>query len=137
MKSNILEASLDEKLFPQKTDPKIIKLETEDNINMKGFKKVPRSLNRTLISCNSQERVDNPKLLPRVSMEKRKSEELSVNTQSLECKICFNDHADVILYTCGHSGLCYKCSLKLWHKSSVCHICRQEIEKILKIDLSQ
>lgn len=38
---------------------------------------------------------------------------------------------------CGHGGLCYECGLQLLKKGNdtqKCHLCREYIEQILKID---
>ncbi len=45
--------------------------------------------------------------------------------------------ADAVLMPCGHGGTCYGCSLQFFKKGGDlqrCHLCREYIEQILKID---
>lgn len=37
---------------------------------------------------------------------------------------------------CGHGGICYACSIALWKESSLCYLCRKEINQILQVDLN-
>ena len=34
---------------------------------------------------------------------------------------------------CGHAGLCYDCAIKLLETKKICHICRKDIQSIIKI----
>jgi predicted amidophosphoribosyltransferase len=37
---------------------------------------------------------------------------------------------------CGHGGICYECGKHLIAEGQACHLCREEISYVLKMDLS-
>ena len=69
--------------------------------------------------------------------------DLEANPSSLssvilkECVVCMSGVADGVLMPCGHSGICYDCAIQMLQKeeSQVCHLCRENIEQILKVDM--
>jgi hypothetical protein len=60
-----------------------------------------------------------------------------------ECVVCMSASADGVLMPCGHSGICYECALQMLMKdanngadnNAACHLCRENIEQILKVDI--
>ena len=45
--------------------------------------------------------------------------------------------ADGVIMPCGHGGLCYECAIQFLKKGGDmqrCHLCREYIEQVLKID---
>jgi len=49
------------------------------------------------------------------------------------CTICFDSIPNGVYMDCGHGGVCYECALETWKKSENCILCRQKINKVLKI----
>ncbi|CAD8136209.1 unnamed protein product [Paramecium octaurelia] len=50
-----------------------------------------------------------------------------------KCQICFDVEPNIVLLPCQHGGLCEKCIIKWLEKQKNCYICRQQIEKYLRI----
>ena len=62
---------------------------------------------------------------------------MSISLNSKECCICFDNKPDAVIMECGHGGLCYECGKHLIsNEGRMCHLCREEISYILKMDLS-
>ncbi len=60
-----------------------------------------------------------------------------------DCVVCMSDTAaDGVIMPCGHGGICYDCALQMLKKnaeedeSQVCHLCREPIEQVLKVDMN-
>ncbi|CAG9310228.1 unnamed protein product [Blepharisma stoltei] len=51
------------------------------------------------------------------------------------CVMCCENLCNAVLMDCGHGGLCYECSLKLWKNQGICHMCRNEINQVLQIEI--
>ena len=47
--------------------------------------------------------------------------------------MCCERSCNAVVMECGHSGICYECSLSIWKSSGVCHMCRLPISQILQI----
>lgn len=54
---------------------------------------------------------------------------------SKACVMCCENSCNAVLMECGHGGLCYDCSLKLWKAQGICHMCRNEISQVLQIEV--
>ena len=50
------------------------------------------------------------------------------------CTICLDAEANAVLMTCGHGAICFECGLTLLSSSCECHLCRQPVIQVLKID---
>lgn len=51
------------------------------------------------------------------------------------CYICIERPQNAVFLKCGHGGVCYECALESWKKTDKCLICRQSVEKIVKVDI--
>jgi hypothetical protein len=61
----------------------------------------------------------------------------SVSLTQKDCCICFDSKPDAVIMECGHGGICYECGKQLIAADPrVCHLCREGISYILKMDLS-
>eukprot|EP00347_Sterkiella_histriomuscorum_P000429 403375897 len=59
--------------------------------------------------------------------------------QLKECLICMSSISDAVIMPCGHGGVCYECAQQILQKgvdSQKCHLCREYIEQVLKIDVN-
>ena len=62
---------------------------------------------------------------------------MSMSFTTKECCICFDQKPDAVIMDCGHGGICYECGKHLLASDPhVCHLCREEISYVLKMDLS-
>lgn len=62
---------------------------------------------------------------------------LSISLNQKECCICFDSKPDAVIMECGHGGICYECGKHLLATDpNVCHLCREDISYVLKMDLS-
>lgn len=53
-----------------------------------------------------------------------------------DCCICFDCNPDAVIMECGHGGICYECGKQiLAGQIRVCHLCREDITYIIKMDL--
>ncbi|CAK72769.1 unnamed protein product (macronuclear) [Paramecium tetraurelia] len=50
-----------------------------------------------------------------------------------KCQICYDVEPNIVLLPCQHGGLCEECIIKWLEKQKNCYICRQKIEKYLRI----
>ena len=56
-----------------------------------------------------------------------------------ECMLCLTDVSNCVLMDCGHSNICFNCTMRLAVKNRalgkppLCHLCRNEITYALKI----
>lgn len=53
------------------------------------------------------------------------------------CEICLDKICDAVIMECGHGGICYECSLKMWKSVGFCYLCRGSISQVLQIEMSQ
>ena len=51
------------------------------------------------------------------------------------CVICYDAKIDAVLIGCGHSSLCFSCSVDCYRNTKECPLCRAEIEQILQVDM--
>ena len=59
-------------------------------------------------------------------------------TDHRACQLCCEKNSDIVFQPCGHSGICFDCFLvMIEHHNVQCFYCRQDIEKIYKIDISK
>ena len=62
---------------------------------------------------------------------------MSVSLMQKDCCICFDQKPDAVIMECGHGGICYDCGRHLLvTEPHVCHLCREDIVYVLKMDLS-
>ena len=47
-----------------------------------------------------------------------------------KCNICFSNEGEVMLYPCGHSGMCKPCISDLIKENDKCPLCREPIDKV-------
>lgn len=60
---------------------------------------------------------------------------MSVSLAQIECCICMDSKPDAVIMECGHGGICYECGKHIIANEGVCHLCRNDIQYILKMDL--
>lgn len=53
------------------------------------------------------------------------------------CCVCVNNVPDGAFLPCGHGGLCYTCALDLVREQDECYMCREIIQRILKISINK
>lgn len=53
------------------------------------------------------------------------------------CTICFSNDSNCIIFSCRHSGVCKDCAVDMLKKAPVCPFCRQSIEKVCVVKLSE
>eukprot|EP01015_Nassula_variabilis_P027453 TRINITY_DN5629_c0_g1_i1.p1 TRINITY_DN5629_c0_g1~~TRINITY_DN5629_c0_g1_i1.p1 ORF type:complete len:113 (-),score=33.88 TRINITY_DN5629_c0_g1_i1:10-348(-) len=51
------------------------------------------------------------------------------------CLVCYDSEPNAVLLNCGHGGICFECAQEVCMKRNECHLCRNPIAQILKIDL--
>lgn len=49
------------------------------------------------------------------------------------CMLCLERKSDAVIMDCGHSKICFFCAFKMYRTQHLCHLCRQEITKVIKI----
>eukprot|EP00088_Acartia_fossae_P037244 TRINITY_DN3840_c0_g1_i2.p1 TRINITY_DN3840_c0_g1~~TRINITY_DN3840_c0_g1_i2.p1 ORF type:complete len:584 (-),score=123.24 TRINITY_DN3840_c0_g1_i2:374-2125(-) len=82
---------------------------------------------------------DIPAAAPSSSAGESSSSTNNRNTDSRngtdECKICYENIVDCVLYACGHMCLCYECALQQWkgRGGGICPMCRNYIQDVIKI----
>lgn len=59
----------------------------------------------------------------------------NTNFANKSCSMCCDNPCNAVLMECGHGGICYECSLKLWKSKGSCHMCREQISQVLQIDV--
>ncbi|XP_026570928.1 E3 ubiquitin-protein ligase NEURL3, partial [Pseudonaja textilis] len=52
-----------------------------------------------------------------------------------DCMVCFASEASTMMFPCHHTGFCSVCSVKIFKASGRCPLCREKVEKILRISL--
>ncbi|XP_078310199.1 E3 ubiquitin-protein ligase TRIM69-like isoform X3 [Crassostrea virginica] len=65
------------------------------------------------------------------SRTRRESEVAASQNDDLKCKVCMDKTADFVILMCGHY-VCDSCGQRLKSNDSLCHICRQPIQDIIK-----
>lgn len=55
--------------------------------------------------------------------------EVSIETNSICCKICLKENAETMFIPCGHVISCVQCAVTFDH----CALCRQPLEKIMRV----
>lgn len=53
-----------------------------------------------------------------------------------QCYICYYEAPNAVIATCGHGGICVDCAIASVKARGQCMECRQQVQAILKIDLS-
>ena len=76
--------------------------------------------------------IDVRKNLPHCQPPMLKKGESVVSSENL-CTICYDTAPNAVFMDCGHGGICYECALESWKKNDNCILCRQRINKVLKI----
>ncbi|OMJ74874.1 hypothetical protein SteCoe_26127 [Stentor coeruleus] len=76
----------------------------------------------------------NQKIQPQESEEEEEKGKNKSISSIKDCLICYSNECDSVLIPCGHGGICNDCSIKLLESGKDCHICRNSIEKVLKIN---
>ena len=54
-------------------------------------------------------------------------EDSSNLSETKMCFICFSEESNVVIFHCGHGGLCTKCAIDLWKTKNKCYLCRKVI----------
>ena len=49
------------------------------------------------------------------------------------CRICFDNGIDCVIYQCGHMCCCYVCALQMQEYNYCCPMCRQIIADVIKV----
>ncbi|XP_078310189.1 uncharacterized protein LOC144618312 [Crassostrea virginica] len=65
------------------------------------------------------------------SRTRRESEVATSQNDDSKCKVCLDNTADCVILRCGHF-VCDSCGQRLKSNDSLCHICRQPIQDIIK-----
>ncbi|XP_054854081.1 E3 ubiquitin-protein ligase NEURL3 [Eublepharis macularius] len=55
------------------------------------------------------------------------------NSIGKECVVCLYRKANTIMLPCCHTNFCFSCSTRILYSSSDCPLCRQKVEKILRV----
>jgi len=55
--------------------------------------------------------------------------ELQKVEEGVECKVCYEDRIDTVVFPCSHQALCSKCTVGM----KFCPICRTQITEIIKV----
>ncbi len=50
--------------------------------------------------------------------------------------ICEMQPRDAVYMECGHGGICHNCALSNWKATRVCHLCREPISQVLKVEIT-
>ena len=50
------------------------------------------------------------------------------------CIVCFDDKQDAVYLNCGHGGVCYGCAKEILKVKGECHLCRNPIKRLLKVE---
>jgi len=67
----------------------------------------------------------------------RHDSKMSISLAQRECCICFDQKPDAVIMECGHGGICYECGNHLLATDPhACHLCRESINYVLKMDLT-
>lgn len=53
--------------------------------------------------------------------------------EGVKCIICCKEAPDSVFMQCGHGGICFECGQEI-RKKQECHMCRQRIKGLLKVD---
>ncbi|CAD8138965.1 unnamed protein product [Paramecium octaurelia] len=62
----------------------------------------------------------------------------SVSLSSINaCCICFDNEPNSLFMQCGHGGVCYNCAIDLWKNKAECYLCRNKIDRVLKIKMTE
>jgi Zinc finger, C3HC4 type (RING finger) len=52
------------------------------------------------------------------------------------CMLCLERKSDAVIMDCGHSKICFFCAFKMYRTQNLCHLCRQDISKVIKVKRS-
>lgn len=55
--------------------------------------------------------------------------------QAQNCTVCLDKVANAVLMDCGHGAICFDCGLVLLNTTCECHLCRQPIVQVVKVDV--
>ncbi|XP_077161680.1 E3 ubiquitin-protein ligase NEURL3 [Paroedura picta] len=55
------------------------------------------------------------------------------NSIGKECAVCLCHKANTVMLPCCHANFCFCCSTRILYSSSHCPLCRQKVEKILRV----
>lgn len=61
------------------------------------------------------------------------SEAKDKKIEAEKCLTCMDKYSNALILNCGHGGTCYDCAYKLSIEVGTCHICRGEIDKVVRI----
>lgn len=50
------------------------------------------------------------------------------------CRVCLDAEANAVLMDCGHGAICFDCGLTLLKTTCECHLCRQPLIQLLRIE---
>lgn len=49
------------------------------------------------------------------------------------CMLCLERKSDAVILDCGHSKICFFCAFKMYRTQNACHLCRQDISRVIKV----
>ena len=47
--------------------------------------------------------------------------------------LCLEKKSNAVILDCGHANICFLCAFKLYRTQQLCHLCRQPIKKVIKV----
>ncbi|CAD8094601.1 unnamed protein product [Paramecium sonneborni] len=69
------------------------------------------------------------------TIQNNKHQEISMSQTSNVCIVCYERGPNAVFMNCGHGGTCYQCAIDIWKQKTICYLCRNKIDYILKVDL--
>lgn len=54
-----------------------------------------------------------------------------------KCIVCCTKSANAVFMECGHGGICFKCGKEINNSSKECHMCRQKIKAVFKMNIKE
>eukprot|EP00347_Sterkiella_histriomuscorum_P003076 403365681 len=53
------------------------------------------------------------------------------------CMLCLERKSDAVILDCGHANICFYCAFKIYRTQKQCYLCRQLIDRIIKIERTE
>lgn len=60
--------------------------------------------------------------------------EIDLENESNTCYVCVQNPCNAVIMNCGHGGVCYECAVEFVQKKNQCMQCRQEVDRVIKIN---
>jgi hypothetical protein len=105
------------------------------------FKQVPSNLRPAKKRTSSVAVVPVEQLFHRRSITseeftKKQKKVSDTNMASIDvekCLTCMEKISNAVIMNCGHGGICFECASKLHQDVGTCHICRGDIEVVVRV----